>query len=115
MSFAANHDVFGRCFRFAKISRRSWRDSIWSDVFHNFGGAVQVELSDGRSVMGWLKYFADRPAESSLFLEHAAWVNANYEQVSIDGPGIFLTKESGIRSISFLDWPKERQTKTHHT
>ena len=75
MSFAANHDVFGRCFRFAKISRRSWRDSIWSDVFHNFGGAVQVELSDGRSVMGWLKYFADRPAESSLFLEHAAWVN----------------------------------------
>jgi len=104
MSFAANHDIWGRFFRRIKVSNRSWRDTIWSDVFHNFGGAVQVELSDSRIVMGWLKYFSDRPGDSSLFLERAAWVTADYKLVPITGPGIFLTKDSGIRSISFLKW-----------
>jgi hypothetical protein len=91
-----------------RVSRRSWRESIWSDVFHNFGEAVQVELADGRSVMGWLKYFSDRSGEASLFLEDAAWVRADRSLTPIEGPGIFLTKESGIRSVAFLNWkPKE--------
>jgi len=54
--------------------------------------------------MGWLKYFSDRPGDSSLFLEKAAWVTADYKLVPITGPGLFLTKDSGIRSISFLKW-----------
>jgi hypothetical protein len=103
-SFAANNDYFGQLFRWMRVSRRSWRDSIWSDVFHNFGQAVQVELADGRSVMGWLKYFSDRPEEASLFLERAAWIDSDLNVIQIDGPGIFLTKESGIRSIAFLNW-----------
>jgi hypothetical protein len=112
MSFLANNDLLGRLFRWIRVSRRSWRDSIWSDVFHNFGGAVQVELADGRSVMGWLKYFSDRPEDSSVFLERAAWVDSDLELVYVAGPGIFLTKESGIRSVAFLDWiPEENKEK----
>jgi hypothetical protein len=107
MSFATNADLFGRFFRLVRISRRSWRDTIWSDVFHNFGGVVQVELSDGRSVMGWLKYFSDRPSDASFFLERAAWVDGNQNLIPIDGPGIFLTGDSGIRSVSFLNWNAE--------
>jgi hypothetical protein len=108
MSFATNADLLGRFFRWTRVSRRSWRDTIWSDVFHNFGGVVQVELNDGRSVMGWLKYFSDRPSDASFFLERAAWVGADLNLIPIDGPGIFLTKESGIRSVSFLNWEAER-------
>src|SRR6266478_9613727 len=112
MSFATNYDLWGRFFRWIKVSNRSWRDTIWSDVFHNFRGAVQVELSDSRIVMGWLKYFSDRPSDSSLFLEKAAWVTADYQRVPITGPGIFLTESSGIRSISFLNWHDGRPKKT---
>jgi hypothetical protein len=54
--------------------------------------------------VGWLKYFSDRSSEASFFLEHAAWVGADLSLVPIDGPGIFLTKESGICSVSFLNW-----------
>jgi hypothetical protein len=112
MSFIANNDLLGRLFRWMRVSRRSWRDSIWSDVFHNFGEAVQVELVDGRSIMGWLKYFSDRPDEPSLFLERAAWIGSDLQLVRIEGPGIFLTKDSGIRSIAFLDWtPEENKDK----
>jgi hypothetical protein len=104
MSFAANNDLFGRLFRWMRVSKRSWRDTIWSDVFHNFEEAVQVELADGRSLVGWLKYYSDRPDEASLFLERAYWVGPEQQLIEINGPGIFLTRDCGIRSISFLNW-----------
>ena len=107
MSFGINNDLFGRFFCRIRLSNRSWRDTIWSDVFHNFGGVVQIQLNDGRSVVGWLKYFSDRSSEASFFLEHAAWVGADLSLVPIDGPGIFLTKESGICSVSFLNWEQK--------
>lgn len=58
VSFAANNDFFGRFFRWLGATRGTWRSSTWDDVFHSFSGVVQVELSDGRSVMGWLKFFS---------------------------------------------------------
>lgn len=85
VSFATNNDLFGRLFRWMHVSRRSWRDSIWNDVFDNFGEAVQVEMSDGRSVMGWVKYYSDRSDEACLFLEHAAWVGPNLQS---SAPGV---------------------------
>jgi hypothetical protein len=112
MSYLTNADILGRLFRWMRVSRRTWRDSIWTDVFYNFGEAVQVELADGRSVMGWLRYFSDSPDGASLFLERAAWVGADLKPIEIKGPGILLTKESGIRSIAFLDWtPEETKEK----
>jgi hypothetical protein len=103
VSFAANNDFFGRLFRWLRVTRRTWRASTWNDVFQNFGGVVQVELSDGRSVLGWLKFFSDRPEDGTLFLEHAAWVNADGDLEEIQGPGILLTEKSGIREVMFLN------------
>jgi hypothetical protein len=104
-AFASNQDLFGSFFRWLRVTRRTWRASTWSDVFHNYGGVVQVELADGRSVIGWLKYYSDRPENASLFLERASWVAAGTaERVIIEGPGIFLTSESGIRSVLFLHY-----------
>lgn len=109
-ALASNQDLFGRFFRLIGVTRRTWRASIWSDVFHSFGGVVQVELADGRSVIGWLKYYSDRAENASLFLERASWVQAgSTEPVSIDGPGILLTSECGVRSISFLRYEEAPQ------
>jgi hypothetical protein len=108
VSFAANNDYFGRFFRWLRVTRRTWRSSTWADVFHNFGGVVQVELTDGRCVLGWLKFFSDRPEDRSVFLERAAWVNADGGLEEIQGPGIFLTRESGIRSVMFLNASTEQ-------
>lgn len=102
-SFAGNHDLFGKLFRRLRISQRSWRDSTWSDVFHSNGGAVQVQLGDGRSVIGWLKYYSDEAEDGCIFLERAAWV-AGDDLVYIDGPGILLSKNSDISSVAFLNW-----------
>jgi Family of unknown function (DUF6338) len=108
VSFAANNDYFGRIFRGLRVTRRTWRSSTWADVFHNFGGVVQVELLDGRCVLGWLKFFSDRPEDGTVFLERAAWVNADGGLEEIQGPGILLTQQSGIRSVMFLNASTEQ-------
>jgi Family of unknown function (DUF6338) len=102
-SYLINRDMFGKLFRTLRISQKTWRDSTWSDVFHTYGEAVQVQLSDGRSVMGWLKHYSDDAEEGCIFLERAAWV-ADDTLIEIDGPGILLSKKSEISSISFLHW-----------
>jgi hypothetical protein len=35
---------------------------------------LAVGLADGRSVVGYLRYYSDDPQEASLFLEDAAWL-----------------------------------------
>jgi Family of unknown function (DUF6338) len=105
LCFVAHRDLGGKTFRYFKLSARSWRASVWTDVFHEYGDTVRIELSDGRAIMGWLKLYSDTAKESSLFVERAAWVSGT-ELVPIDGPGIFLTRDSGIQSVSFLHLAK---------
>ncbi len=86
-----------------RITQRTFRPSVWNDVSNKGTQYVQVELADGRNVMGWLAYFSDTPQEAALYLEDAAWLTEDLSQVPINGPGILLTKESGIRAIMLLN------------
>ena len=96
-----------RLFRWMRLTERTARRSIWSDVFQaeaKMQQIVQVEL-DGRSVQGVLAYYSDEAKDSSLYLEQASWVTQDGDSVPIPGAGILLTKSAGIKSISFLDPP----------
>lgn len=97
------NDLSGRFFRKIHATQRTTRSSVWSDVFHERRGVVLVELGDGRRVMGWAQHYSDDPRELSLFLEKAAWIDDAGEQVAIQGGGILITKELGVKSIEFLD------------
>ena len=100
-----------RLLRKIGITERTSRSSIWNDVFQGIqqtkdasvGSIVQVELSDGRSVQGVVGFYSDTAEECSIFLSDARWIGAEDEVVSIPGPGILLTKNANIVSISFLD------------
>ena len=108
-AFLMQHDYMLRVCRWAKLTNRTSRASTWNDVLQDVQGAAQVELSDGRSVMGWVGYYSDDPDDSAPYLERAAWVNTETSDLEpIDGPGILLTKEAGIRSVMFLDAPGTR-------
>ncbi|MGH9734027.1 MAG: DUF6338 family protein [Candidatus Acidiferrales bacterium] len=113
VSSATNRDWFGRFFRWIGVTSRTWRPAIWNDVFLSHSGIVQVELADRRSVIGWLKYYSDRPVNASLFLERASWVREDGGLTEIAGPGILLTGERGIRSIMFLDHTVSESPQPH--
>jgi hypothetical protein len=95
------HDFPARLLRRWKLTMKTSRPSVWTDAFSMFGGAVLVELADGRMVVGWVRYYSDPPSAPSLFLEHAAWIDREEKQAKINGPGILITPECGIRTVSF--------------
>lgn len=87
------------------MTERTSRSSIWNDVFQfdRESQIVQVELSDGRSLQGVVRFYSDTAEESSVFLSNARWIGTEGEIVEVPGPGVLLTKEAKIVSISFLD------------
>ncbi len=99
-----NHDWLLRLLRRFRITQRTARNSIWNDAFQDIPGSfVLVQLSRDRTIVGYLRYYSDEPEDASLFLEDAAWiVDEKGTQEPIDGPGILLTKQAGIESVSFL-------------
>jgi hypothetical protein len=88
------------------LSERTTRNSIWNDIFESEaidGQPLQVELADGRSVLGHLLYYSDVADDASVYLRDASWVDVDGNTTSIPGAGILLTKSSGIRSVSLLN------------
>lgn len=99
-----------RLFRWLKLTERTSRRSIWNDIFQSEAETpqiLQVELDDGRSVLGVLRYYSDSADDCSIYLTQAEWVASDGATVPIYDPGILLTKNSGIRSIAFLDSPEQ--------
>jgi hypothetical protein len=93
-------------FQKLRITERTARRSIWNDIFQREAQrnqVVQVELGDGRSILGVLSYYSDAAEECSLYLSQASWVGEEGEAIAIPGPGILLTKNAKIQSISLLD------------
>jgi Family of unknown function (DUF6338) len=101
------NDISGKFFRLIRSTQRTSRSSVWSDTFHVLSGWVEVELGDGRRVVGWLRYYSDEPEPTSLFLEKAYWVR-DAERVPIKGPGILITQKLGIRTVEFRHGKKEK-------
>ncbi len=97
-----NHDWVLTFLRKIHVTERTSRTSIWGDTFQKFGGTVQVGLADGRTVIGWVRYYSDDPADASIFLEEAKWVNQRGKGIPINGPGILLLRDSGIQYVMFL-------------
>jgi len=106
-----NHNWLTTPFRWLKVSERSARSSVWNDVFSDLRGFVQVGMSDGRSVIGWIRNYSDDDGTTELFLEDAAWVDADGNEYPIQGPGILLRKSLGIEYVMFLDSGGEESSK----
>lgn len=99
-----NHDWLLRLLRKCNITQRTARSSVWNDAMQDIPSSyVLVQISGDRSLIGYLRYYSDEEDDSALFLEDAAWiVDEDGTQSPIEGPGILITKQSGIESISFL-------------
>jgi len=105
-----NNDWLLRPLRKIGVTHLTARSSIWNDAFYDIQSTyVLVQLKDGRSLIGFVRYYSDEAKDSSIFLEDAAWiVDAQGTQAEIKGPGILLTKNAGTESVSFLKSEKKK-------
>lgn len=111
VSYLQTNDVLTKRLRSRGFTRRSSRASVWSDVFHDvdIDSYALVEFSDGRRLLGLPAYFSDTPEEGSLFLSKAEWVDDNGNRLAeINGPGILITRNLTIQTISFLKGERRR-------
>jgi hypothetical protein len=95
-----------RIFRRFRLTERTTRRSIWNDILEKEAKPiqiVQVELADGRSILGLLTYYSDSADDCSVYIEQACWVDSAGSETPIPGPGILLTKNAAIKSISLLN------------
>jgi hypothetical protein len=101
-----NRDWLLKAFGKMGITKRASLTSIWTDAFQEIGGYVQVGITDGRCIIGWVRDYSDKDGEQTLFLENAAWLLSNRDgtetEMPIDDPGILLTKEMKIEYVAFL-------------
>lgn len=109
-----NNDISGKVLRSLRITSHTARPTVWSDAFHEYQGYVQVELEDGRHVVGWLLRYSSKPEQSTLFLSDAHWLGEDGSEIPIPGKGILLTKDTGIRYVMFLDPAQPAQHRKHH-
>ncbi len=111
-----NNDVHTRFLRWLRITRKTPRPSVWLDVFHHFQGAraeyVLVELEDGRNLYGWPRYYANTPEEGALFLERASWILEDGKEIPIEGPGILISQNVRIKTVSFIASRSNAQTRS---
>lgn len=101
-SASINRNWLTVLFRYLGITERSARSSVWNDTFPDIQGFAQIGLSNGRSVIGWIRKYSDEDESRELFLEDAAWIDSDGKDVPIHGPGILLTNNSGIEYVMFL-------------
>ena len=110
ISLLINSDVLA-VLRTLRLTQQTSRTSIWNDVLYTLPRDVyvEVELQDGRLLLGYLKHYSPKPEESMLFLSDAYWISAT-ARIPIDGPGILLTKASGIKNLMFLWGQTQEET-----
>jgi hypothetical protein len=64
-----------RVLRAVGLTERTTRNSIWNDIFESEainGQPLQIELADGRSVLGSLLYYSDVAEDASIYLTQAS-------------------------------------------
>ena len=86
-------------FRKLKLTERTARRSIWNDIFQREAKRnqiVQVQLADGRSILGLLSYYSDVAEDCSVYITQASWVDKDGALIDITGAGILLTKNANI-------------------
>ncbi len=102
--YVRGHDLLLKLLRRWRLTQRSSRESVWTDVVLNFRGNVHVGLGDGRSVIGWLEQYAESGEERTVFLAQAAWVEEVGATTEVPGAGLMLlTERSEIKDVMFLD------------
>jgi hypothetical protein len=115
-SFEANNQWLFRIFRWAKITDKSTKPSIWVDVFIEQRDCYAVvHLKDGRRLIGWVSRFSEDAADRALFLEQASWLTDDGNLVNNPRINVLVDRETEISFIEFVKPRKEPATRPETT
>jgi hypothetical protein len=106
-SLSYTYDLHMKLFRFIKITKRTSRNTVWTDVFSDKKSYIIANLSDNQRAIGWPEYYSDTSGQEYIFLTQASWIDENNNTIPIQGPGLLITLGSKIESIEFVNGVEE--------
>lgn len=108
IGLADDQDWLYRALRMVRLSTKSGRVDVWSDVFHDIRKVwVRVHLEDGRMLVGWPDYYSGESGQREVFLRHAAFMDQDGNEYPIEGPGVLVTLHGKITLVEMLNSPTE--------
>lgn len=80
---------------------------VWSDIFDKYRGFwLKVEFSDGRSLIGWPRFYSLLGDPRELFLADATWLESDTDGTivarDVEGAGVYIYDFSTVRCIEML-------------
>jgi hypothetical protein len=86
--------------------KESSRD-VWSDTFRKYRGEwVRINFADGRSLIGWPRFYSKSGDPREIFIAEATWWTPDdagaVSMSDVSGPGVYLSDFAGVTSIELL-------------
>ena len=94
-----------RCFR---ITNKNSSVDVWADIFNHYRAYwIRIRFTDGRSLVGWPRFYSQFGDPREIFLVDAVWwePDANGATISseVAGPGLYVADFSNVTSIEVLN------------
>lgn len=103
-----NHGIIYAAARKLKLTYRSSNADVWQDTFYKYEGYwICIRFSDGRSLIGWPRYYSPAGKPKELFVADATWwrpdLTGNPTTTDVIGPGVYISDFDDIVAIELLE------------
>lgn len=103
-----NHDIILGVSRFLRLTYKISTVDVWQDTFYKHRGYwLRIRFSDGRSLIGWPKYYSPTGKPREVFVADATWweedANGLLIPIDVPGPGVYISDFSTVTAIELLD------------
>ena len=91
-----------------KVSYKTSSNDVWQDVFYRHRGyCVKLQFEDGRTLVGWPKFFSATNRPRELFIADATWSyraeDGTFNSLDVAGPGVYVCDLGSISHIEILE------------
>lgn|GEM_PF-5970834 len=106
-SFLNNYGIIYYVLRFIKFTYKNGNLDVWYDTFCKHQGYwICIRYSDGRSLVGWAKFYSSYGKPRELFIAEANWWEPNPDGTITASevlPGVYISDFTNVLSIELLD------------
>ena len=106
LAFLSNADWFHSKLRQLKVTRKTGYPSVWYRQFYSYPSYVNLYLSDGRILSGWVDQWPSKQEEGHLALKQVQWLTESEPGalVPTDVPStdVMLIRSNLVEIVEFL-------------
>ena len=96
-----------RLLNWLRLSTRASSADVWADTFDRLrGNWIRIRFTDGRSLVGWPKFYSQFGDPREVFLAEASWLVTDGSGAlvveDVAGAGVYISDFSRVEAIEVL-------------